>query len=233
MSTNPNAAERNQLRKSLMQVASLLLLTLLSVALLALFSVWSLQRAHQRNDGEMAQLVAALDASRQAQVQFKRQVQEWKNVLLRGDYPVARARYFNAFANAEDEVQAALTKVDEILSAAGDSRHDTQLKDLRREHLHLGEQYRAALVEASGGRWAPFESDLAVRGIDRPLDRNIDQLATGLMQEMQNRSKLLDASFQRRFEALRSALWVAMVASLLLVGVLLWRVLSQQRTVGT
>jgi len=233
VSTNQNAAERNQLRKSLMQVASLLLLSLLSVALLALFSVWSLQRAHQRSEQEITQLVSALDASRQAQVQFKRQVQEWKNVLLRGDYPVARARYFNAFASAEDEVQTALAKVDEVLRAAGDTRYDTQLKGLRREHLHLGEQYRAALIDASGGRWAPFDSDLAVRGIDRPLDRNIDQLATGLMQEMHDRSQLLDASFQRRFEALRSALWVAMVASLLLVGVLLWRMLSQQRTVGT
>ena len=233
MSTTHNAADRNQLRKSLMQVASLLLLTLLSVALLALFSVWSLQRAHQRSEQEIAQLVAALDASRQAQVQFKRQVQEWKNVLLRGDYPVARARYFNAFANAEDEVQVALAKVAGVLSAAGDSRYDKQLKDLLRDHLLLGEQYRAALVDASGGRWAPFESDLAVRGIDRPLDRNIDQLAMDLMQEMQTRSQLLDASFQRRFEALRAALWVAMVASLLLVGVLLWRVLSQQRAVGT
>ena len=232
MSNTPNAAERNQLRKSLMQVASLLLLTLLSVALLALFSVWSLQRAHQRNDQEVAQLVSALDASRQAQVQFKRQVQEWKNILLRGDYPVARARYFDAFANAEGEVQAALAKVHEVLITAGDSRYDKQLKDLRQEHLLLGEQYRAALINASGGRWAPFESDLAVRGIDRPLDRNIDQLAAGLVQEMQDRSKSLDASFQRRFEALRSALWVAMVASLLLVGVLLWRVLAQQRTVS-
>ena len=232
MSNTPNAAERNQLRKSLMQVASLLLLTLLSVALLALFSVWSLQRAHQRNDQEVAQLVSALDASRQAQVQFKRQVQEWKNILLRGDYPVARARYFDAFANAEGEVQAALGKVHEVLITAGDSRYDIQLKDLRQEHLLLGEQYRAALINASGGRWAPFESDLAVRGIDRPLDRNIDQLAAGLVQEMQDRSKSLDASFQRRFEALRSALWVAMVASLLLVGVLLWRVLAQQRTVS-
>ena len=232
MSNTPNAAERNQLRKSLMQVASLLLLTLLSIALLALFSVWSLQRAHQRNDQEVAQLVSALDASRQAQVQFKRQVQEWKNILLRGDYPVARARYFDAFANAEGEVQAALGKVHEVLITAGDSRYDIQLKDLRQEHLLLGEQYRAALINASGGRWAPFESDLAVRGIDRPLDRNIDQLAAGLVQEMQDRSKSLDASFQRRFEALRSALWVAMVASLLLVGVLLWRVLAQQRTVS-
>jgi len=232
VSNTPNAAERNQLRKSLMQVASLLLLTLLSVALLALFSVWSLQRAHQRNDQEVAQLVSALDASRQAQVQFKRQVQEWKNILLRGDYPVARARYFDAFANAEGEVQAALGKVHEVLITAGDSRYDIQLKDLRQEHLLLGEQYRAALINASGGRWAPFESDLAVRGIDRPLDRNIDQLAAGLVQEMQDRSKSLDASFQRRFEALRSALWVAMVASLLLVGVLLWRVLAQQRTVS-
>ena len=232
MSNTPNAAVRNQLRKSLMQVASLLLLTLLSVALLALFSVWSLQRAHQRNDQEVAQLVSALDASRQAQVQFKRQVQEWKNILLRGDYPVARSRYFNAFANAEGEVQAALAKVDEALGTVRNPRHHTQLADLRREHLLLGEQYRAALIEASGGRWAPFESDLAVRGIDRPLDRNIDQLAASLVQEMHDRSKSLDAAFQRRFEALRSALWIAMVASLLLVGVLLWRVLAQQRTVS-
>jgi hypothetical protein len=50
---------------------------------------------------------------------------------------------------------------------------------------------------------------------------------------MHDRSQLLDAAFERRFEALRSALWIAMVASLLLVGVLLWRVLAQQRTVGT
>ena len=62
------AAERSQLRKSLLQLSSLLLLALLSLALLAQFAVWSLQRAHVRSDQDAAHLVAALDASRQVQV---------------------------------------------------------------------------------------------------------------------------------------------------------------------
>lgn len=228
MPTAHHAAERNQLRKSLLQLASLLLLTLLSVTLLALFSVWSLQRAHQRNDGEVAQLVSALDASRQAQVQFKRQVQEWKNILLRGEYPIARSRYFNAFANAEGEVSQALAKVDELLARSDEHRFHQRLTELRREHEGLGEQYRAALTAATGGHWNPFESDLAVRGIDRPLDREIDALAADLLEESRERGKVLNLEIQRRYHALQSALWVAMVASLLLIGVLLWRVLTER-----
>jgi methyl-accepting chemotaxis protein len=226
MKTAHNAAARSQLRKSLLQVASLLLLTLLSVTLLALFSVWSLQRAHQRNDEEVTQLVAALDASRQAQVQFKRQVQEWKNVLLRGDAPDARARYFEAFAGAESAVTGALSSVSSKLTAAGETRYRERLQALLQEHAALGEQYRKALTDASGGRWAPFESDLAVRGIDRALDRGIDQLAADLLRDTRERSKALDLEVQRRYRALRSALWVAMVVSLVLVGTLLWRVLA-------
>lgn len=221
-----NAAERSQLRKSLLQVASLLLLTLLSVTLLALFSVWSLQRAHQRNDQEVGQLISALDASRQAQVQFKRQVQEWKNILLRGDAPDARARYFEAFAGAESAVAEALASVASTLAAANEPRYGEPLKALQQQHVALGEQYRKALTDASGGRWAPFESDLAVRGIDRPLDRGIDQLAADLLRDTRERSSALDREVQRRYRALQSALWVAMVVSLLLVGTLLWRVLA-------
>jgi methyl-accepting chemotaxis protein len=226
MPASNDAVERNLLRKSLLQVGSLLLLTLLSVTLLALFSVWSLQRAHQRNDQTVTQIVAALDASRQAQVQFKRQVQEWKNILLRGADPVARVRFFNAFADAEAGVSGALAAVASELPAADQTRYRERLQELQQQHVTLGEQYRAALTNASGGHWAPFESDRAVRGIDRPLDRGIDQLAATLLTESRERSLVLDREVQRRYQALQSALWVAMVASLLLVGILLWRVLA-------
>lgn len=230
MPASHDAVERQLLRKSLLQVGSLLLLTLLSVTLLALFSVWSLQRAHQRNDQAVTQIVAALDASRQAQVQFKRQVQEWKNILLRGADPVARVRFFDAFADAEAGVSAALAAVASELPAADQGRYRARLQELQQQHATLGEQYRTALTNASGGRWAPFESDLAVRGIDRPLDRGIDQLAATLLTESRERSMVLDREVQRRYHTLQSALWVAMVASLLLVGILLWRVLAVRAT---
>lgn len=226
MSTSSNAADRSLLRKSLLQVASLLLLTLLSLALLALFSVWSLQRAYQRNEREVTQLFTALDASRQAQVEFKRQVQEWKNLLLRGEEPTTRVRYFNAFTNAEQTVDNALASVDQVLGE--NSRYSARLTELRRRHALLGEQYRAALTAASGGRWAPFASDLAVRGIDRPLDQDIDRLAADFLRDFRERNATLNQSIEQRYQALQTALWTAMVASLLLVGLLLWRVLAQR-----
>ena len=226
---NNNAAERALLRKSLMQVASVMLLTLLSVTLLALFSVWSLQQAYQRNTREVAELVSALDTSRQAQVHFKRQVQEWKNILLRGDFPVARARYFNAFESAEGDVDAALTQVDEILIAAGERRYHDRLMQMQQDHLVLGEKYRSALLDVSGGRWAPFESDLAVRGMDRPLNKDIDGLAAELLNESQTRSKVLNEAIAVRYQALRYALWTTMLVSLLLVGGMLWRVMVQSQ----
>jgi methyl-accepting chemotaxis protein len=226
---NKNAAERADLRKSLMQVASVMLLTLLSVTLLALFSVWSLQQSYQRNTREVAELVSALDTSRQAQVNFKRQVQDWKNILLRGDFPVARARYFNAFESAEGDVYAALTQVDEILVAAGERDYHDRLMQMQLDHSVLGEKYRSAMLDVSGGRWAPFESDLAVRGIDRPLNKAIDNLAAELLSESQTRSKVLNDAISTRYQALRYALWTTMLVSLLLVGGMLWRIMVQSK----
>lgn len=232
MNATKTAGERNLLRKSLLQVASLLLLTLLSITLLALFSVWSLQRAHERTDKEVEELVSALDASRQAQVHFKRQVQEWKNILLRGDFPVARARYFNAFVTAEEDVNVALTNLDDLLLAAGERAYHPRLVKLKEAHLLLGEKYRDALLSASGGRWAPFDSDVAVRGIDRPLNAAIDQLAQELLQASRERSQILDREIIDRYHALQTSLWVVMVLSLLVVGTMLWRVLAERTAVA-
>lgn len=229
MTTTSNAAERTQLRKSLLQVASVMLLALLSVTLMALFSVWSLQQAYRRNTQEVAELVSALDTSRQAQVQFKRQVQEWKNILLRGDFPVARARYYNAFETAETEVGTALAKVDEILTAGGEGAYHDRLMRMQQDHLVLGERYREALLDVSGGKWAPFESDLAVRGIDRPLNKAIDEISAELLRESQLRSEVLETAIENRYHALRYALWVMMIGSLLLVGTMLWRVIAEPK----
>ena len=224
------AVERTQLRKSLLQLASLLLLTLLSLALMAQFAVWSLQRAHHRSETQSAHVVAALDASRQAQVQFKRQVQEWKNVLLRGADPAMRSHYYDAFSGAELRTARALGEVQTQLQSIGDDDHAAALREILEAHRRLGEQYRQALADASGGRWSPFESDQRVHGLDRPLDALIDRLAGVLREELQTRTAQQEAAMESRYRALRFGLWVAIVVGLVLVGSLLWRAL---RALGT
>lgn len=223
------AADRTSLRKSLLQLSSLLLLTLVSLALMAQFAVWSLQRAHVRSSAEAAQLVAALDASREAQVQFKRQVQEWKNILLRGDDTLQRSRYYEAFSGAGNRFDDAIGQVAALLHGIDHHAYDSLLSAIREQHAVLGNRYRAALAAASGGQWAPFDSDRAVRGIDRPLDAAIDQLAASLLRESREQAARQQIAMERRYHALRFALWTAIVAALLLIGALLWRSL---RTIG-
>ncbi len=215
------ATERIQLRNSLLQLSSLLLLSVLTLALVAQFAVWSLQRAHVQGNREASGLVAALDASRLAQVQFKRQVQEWKNILLRGDDPRQRSQYYDRFSGAEQQVALALEEVGRQLNGLGIQDHDAALAEVRRRHGVLGEDYRAALTAVSGGRWAPFDADRAVRGLDRPLDASIDRLAQQIVEESRSRRVARERAMQQRYAALRFGLWTAIALGLLLVGALL------------
>ena len=47
----------------------------------------------------------------QAQVNFKKQVQEWKNVLIRGGDPALREKYFGQFEDREADLAAHLMRL--------------------------------------------------------------------------------------------------------------------------
>src|SRR5688500_13193415 len=66
-----------------------------------------------RQTGEM------VDAARAAQVHFKKQVQEWKNVLLRGHDQGAFRSHMAAFDEEERAVTASLSKLRDRMARAG------------------------------------------------------------------------------------------------------------------
>ena len=57
-------------------------------------------------------LIQAIDASRTTQVHFKKQVQEWKDILIRGNDEEAFAKYLNGFIKEVTAVQDGLKFVD-------------------------------------------------------------------------------------------------------------------------
>lgn len=152
--------------------------------------------------------------AREMQVVFKKQVQEWKNILLRGAVPRDRARYVAAFREDRDLV---LRLADSLSSQVRDSLTRAELVRFRSAYATLDSGYARALqrFEEGNGR-NPFAVDSLVRGQDRePTDR-IDAIVAQLGEVVSAAVAASDAAVARqRARALLGA--VALLALLLAI----------------
>ncbi len=230
MSVVATAADRARLRRSLLQMASLLMLTLLTVCLLSLFAIWSLNRSHAGNTRELTELIQIVDEGRSAQSHFKIQVQEWKNILLRGADDGDRARHLGAFEREGLTVQTLLQSVQRRAAVLGISDIPVRITQLTTEHEALQGQYRTALDNRMRVAWDPFAIDRSVRGIDRQLNIEMDEVVLLLASESFQVNDRASAADQQRFNTLSRLLWVVMGIALLLIGTLLWRVMNDRST---
>ena len=96
------------------------------------------------------------------------QVQEWKDILLRGNNPDDFEKHFAAFEKHEETVQATLLRLKSAMVNAG---LDSQLAaDATKAHTELCAKYRDALKSfVKSNSEAGKSVDKTVRGIDRPV----------------------------------------------------------------
>lgn len=97
-------------------------------------------------------------------VDFKIQVQEWKNVLLRGKDQQQREKYWTSFQKYEQRVTYAADKLKSNLPP-GDSR--TAVEEFARAHAKMGQGYRAGFEAFNAAGYDPAAGDAAVKGMDR------------------------------------------------------------------
>ncbi len=116
-----------------------------------------------------------VDTTRDAQVHFKIQVQDWKDVLLRGRDPQMYDKYFTAFTQEEAAVRTTLGAVNRLLAAT--QADTTAVARLLATHAELGQRYRDALThyDKKNPR-APFLVDSLVKGMDRAPTALFDSL---------------------------------------------------------
>jgi methyl-accepting chemotaxis protein len=122
------------------------------------------------------------DQARIIQVNLKKEVQEWKDILLRGHDPEALNKYTDGFHKQQGLVN----------SGASSLLRDLQRPEIyemvdrfRQAHQQMANRYEPALdgfAQLKGT--LPFEADAKVKGQDRAPTDLIDQIVTQLGEEI-------------------------------------------------
>ena len=145
------------------------------------FGIFQLSRFNTQLEADLLRMrgdVHTLLDIQAANVDFKTQVQEWKNILIRGNKEADFAKHEKAFVEKEQSVQERLKNA--LKALKGDSKATevaSNLDQLIKDHANLGIAYRAAL--GSFDKSDPETGkkvDVAVKGKDRAATEEMSKL---------------------------------------------------------
>ena len=129
------------LQKSLRaQILALLSGSLLAMLLIALASFHLLSGGVQSYRELIEGPLRSSQLIDEANLQFKSQVQEWKNVLLRGKQPQELNKYWQQFEDRQRDVQNILGQL--VQTPGLDASLKSRVQRLADEHRQLGSAYQ-------------------------------------------------------------------------------------------
>lgn len=136
-----------------------------------------------------------LEVSLYLQVNFKAQVQELNNVLLRGHNSTDFEKHLTQFEQLEAAVRAGIE--DLIHHEELHSSIRTQAAEFQKIHAELGDAYRKAIDgQQLSDATEIFSIDSQIRGIDQPstlaLDKLVDEISTTIKQHSEISTANLD-----------------------------------------
>ncbi len=152
----------------------------------------------------------------QTQVHFKKQVQEWKNILLRGSDERELVKYSQQFQTQAEKVRRLTIHL--LTALPPDSEPWRSAKAFSRAHDSLELRYSKALRLFLEDRSDPFRIDAIVRGLDREptdlLDKTMAAVASYRKRSLKNGIIALAAARRNAFFARAVVFLVAMLFTL-------------------
>lgn len=179
---------------------SILVVLIIVIGLYGLVAiVESNQRLH-KSVLEGQAMANAIDTARLSQVHFKKQVQEWKNILLRGNDKDLFNKHLKAFQDEERKVNEYLASLSQMTSGAQMSV--SRIAAAIKVHEELGHQYREALKKyKQSDLKSAVLVDKSVRGIDRALTDEIDAMVGMIKTLAEKRLKETELIARTQMEA--------------------------------
>ena len=138
---------------------------------------------------------------------FKTQVQEWKNVLLRGHKKDDREKYWERFKQREADITR---QFDLMLSSSVISESvKSDIRQFQKAHAVMAEKYREGYDAFINSGFDPKVGDSFVRGIDREPAKLLSGIAAEIAADSANAIAELKANT-------RTMLWIILLAAIAL-----------------
>ena len=193
---------------------------LLAMLVLSLNGWHALDDANARaRDGvaRVEALAEAADAARSAQVEFKDQVQAWKNILIRGGDAAEFKKYSGNF---EKSANATLTDLDRLKAALKAQGAATdKIDDAQAALRELNGHYAAALKSYDAANPDSYKLlDQQVRGMDRAPSKKIDDIVDGIQAYAKTTIAALRKDREAAEQAARGKAIATFVVALLVAG---------------
>jgi methyl-accepting chemotaxis protein len=151
-------------------------LLLIATAASGFYSLWTLKTGLETGLQVLEREMRATAAVESAAIHFKTQVQEWKNILLRGNDTQAFEKYKAAFAKEETRVQEQLKQSGELMRGMG--RDTAPVDNAIKAHRELGPKYRTALESFDAKDTNAGQTvDKLVQGLDRATADALEKLS--------------------------------------------------------
>jgi methyl-accepting chemotaxis protein len=195
----------------------------IALSLVAWFVMAGMNTSIERTLQRGAQLESMVNQSRLAQVQFKTQIQEWKNILLRGGDPASLEKHKAAFIKEGADSQNSLAALK--VTAASTGFDAAEIESAQKALLTLQAKYLDALREYDASKAESAQAvDKLVRGLDREPTKMIDGIVSQVgvvANAYREQARADEASTYRN----ACALLLAATMAAMVIGVILTRVL--------
>jgi len=158
---------------------------------ISLYAVHMLEQAGNRANQVHLESSSIVTLSLTAQVHFKKQVQEWKDILLRADETSLYGKHLKQFISQERLTRESVNQLLPMLAQNSDAvEHARKFLDA---HNQLGIQYRDALKKFVPGTQSSItQVDRTVLGIDRQPTDLLDLVVESVQRDKAEQLEAID-----------------------------------------
>ena len=186
-------------RRVIITVGIFIVLTIV-IGLYSLIAIVETNKRLHKSVLEGQVMAREIDTARLAQVHFKKQVQEWKNILLRGNDKDLFEKHLRAFNEEDRLVNKYLQSLSDMATTTGLSVPN--IAEAIKIHQNLEYQYREALKEyKQSDLKSAIRVDKKVQGIDREPTDQIDAIVDIIKTQADKRLKATETLAKTQLEA--------------------------------